>query len=268
MKPDKILYGKDEFYSNINNKIYEIYKIDNLKKEKYMKNIFKKCIKNINVNKTEIQNSSDSELIIDKKSKDFLPTEQYYLGIDFEFNKVSKNNRDVALMQINLENNSNIGYIFIFDPSKLKSKIKKYLIKILIFSSIIKILHGSESLDIPYLFNQLLIDPDLINEFCKNYYDTKFICDYINISGNLVKPKSCSIYDFLLDNNIINQEQIDNLDKIEESMGPIYLIHIDINEMDDNLFNYTLYDVIFLPQLIKKFINSNNNYIIISELFR
>jgi hypothetical protein len=242
LKPDKILYGKDQFYNNLNNKIYQIYKIDTLEKEIYMINIFNQFIKNKN-----------------KKN---------IIAIDFEFNKVSKTTRDVALMQINLENTTDIGYIFILDPAKLKKVNYKILIKLITRPKIIKVLHGSESLDIPYLFNQLLIKKKYIDNFCKNFYDTKIICDYLNIS--YLQKKSCSIYDFLFNTNIINQKQLDNLNKIEEKMGPIYLIYIDIYKLDDNLLNYALYDVLYLPELIKKLLNydmeSSSWYILISEL--
>jgi hypothetical protein len=238
MIPDKILYGKNEFYPDINNKIYNIYKIDNIKKEKYMNKLFKKFIIN---------------------QKDNI-NERHFVGIDFEFNKVSKQDREVAMMQLNLENNSNNGYIFLLYPPDLLIKSKKRLIKLLTNHLFIKILHGSESLDIPYLFNQLLIKKKLINRFCKNFYDTKYICDYIKDQN-----KSCSIYDFLLDNKILTKNQIDMLEKNEEDMGPIYLINIDIYKLSDNLFNYTLYDVLYLPELIKKFID-NDSITIISEI--
>ena len=111
MKPDKILYGKDEFYPKLNNKIYNIYNIDNRDKEKYMTKIFKSFIKN---QKNNIN-------------------EKHFIGIDFEFNKISKNDRDVALMQINIENNSNIGYIFLLYPPDLNDK----QLNILIFTMIV-----------------------------------------------------------------------------------------------------------------------------------
>ena len=45
----------------------------------------------------------------------------------------------------------------------------------------IKILHGGESLDIPYLFDQVLKDKKLIKSFCKNLFDTKYLCEYGHI---------------------------------------------------------------------------------------
>lgn len=233
-----ILYGKNEFYLNLNNKTYYIYKIDNKDKEKKMYDIFNKFIDNQNNNLDEI----------------------HYLGIDFEFNKISKGERDVALMQINIENNSNNGYIFVLYPPDLENK--EILINLLTHKNIYKILHGSESLDIPYLFNQLLISIDNINNFCKNFYDTKYLCDYYNIENDITEK--CSIYELLLNQKIIDQNKINELNKMNDIIGPLYLININIYKLNDNIFKYSLYDVIYLPELLKKFINKNiiyNKYI-------
>ena len=224
MKFDLILYGKNEFYLKLNNKTYNILKVDNLEKENYMISIF----------------------------KEFMKTKGY-IGIDFEFNKVRKGDRDVALLQLNLENDNDIAYIFVLYPPELKENNKQVLIDLLTEPKLIKILHGAESLDIPYLFNQLLITKDNINKFCNNFFDTKFLCDYKNIMTGV--QKKCSIYYLLRDNNVITNEKFEELEKIEDITGPIYLIHIDIHNLDHNVFRYSLYDVIYLPELIKKFIN-------------
>jgi hypothetical protein len=220
MKFDLILQGKNEFYPKLNNKTYNILKVDNDKKEEFMNTIF----------------------------DDF---KRGYIGIDFEFNKVTKGDRDIALLQLNLENDSDTAYIFILYPPALKEQNK--LIELLTNPKLIKILHGAESLDIPYLFNQLLITKENIDKFCTNFFDTKFLCDYKNISDKL--DNKCSIYNLLLDNKIITQDKVDELNKIEETMGPIYLVHIDIYKLSSDVLRYSLYDVIFLPELLKKFIN-------------
>ena len=185
------------------------------------------------------------------KSKDL--TNKHYLGIDFEFNKVSKTDRDVALMQINLENDSNNGYIFALYPPELSKEDNKILIDLLTNTRIIKILHGSESLDIPYLFNQLLITSENINNFCIGFNDTKYLCDYLHLEKGL-KGK-CSIYNLLADNKVITQNKVIELEKIEEITGPIYLVKIDVHNMSEYILKYSLYDVIYLPELIKKFLS-------------
>ena len=242
----KILYGKNEFYKDVNNKQYYIYVINNIDNEKIMNSIFSNFITNQNNNLSE----------------------KHYIGIDCEFNKVSKGDRIIGLMQINIENNSNDGYIFLLHPPSLSDDSK--LLELFTNPKMIKILHGSESLDIPYLFNQMLITENNINNFCKNFYDTKIICEYNNNKNKNknIDINKCSIYDLLIDNKIITNEQLERLDKIEESMGPIYLIHIDVNNLSDDLTNYALYDVIYLPELIKIYLEKDKKYkLITSEVF-
>jgi hypothetical protein len=43
-------------------------------------------------------------------------------------------------------------------------------------------------------------------------------------------------------------------------MGPIWLIKINVNNLSIPLLKYALYDVIFLPELLKKFLNFHNIY--------
>ena len=234
IKYDLILYGKDEFYPKLSNKTYNILKIDNKQKEKFMVSII----------------------------NDFIKSQNKYIGIDFEFNKISKTDRDVALMQINLENDSDIGYIFILYPPNLDKNNLNILVKLLTNKKIIKIFHGAESLDIPYLFNQLLITKENIDNFCINFYDTKYLCDYYFIDN--VTTGKCGIYNLLVDNNIITQDKLNELDKLGKEMGPLYLINISIdnlsNKLGKKIFKYSLYDVLYLPELIKKIIKRGEIY--------
>ena len=228
---DLILEGSKEFYPNLSNKKYYISIVLGDDKITNMNNIFSLFIKK----------------------------ETIYIGIDFEFNKVSRTDRDVALMQINLEDNTDTGYIFILDPKIIKNK--STLIELLTMKSAIKILHGSESLDIPYLFDKLLKTKKNIDNFCTNFYDTKYICDY-NKQGQI----KCGIYDILLSSKIITKNKFDELENMSNDIGPLYNIYININKLlgttkkNYNIFIYSLYDVIYLPELIKKYIFSGNIY--------
>jgi len=235
IKWDLILSGKKEFYPGLNSKTYYILKVDSDVKIKQMTNI----IKTFNLSSQNIKN-------------------KHYLGIDYEFNKVSKTDREVALMQINLENDSNDGYIFVLYPPELSKENNQILLDLLTNTNILKILHGSESLDIPYLFNQLLITKENIDNFCHGFYDTKYLCDYYHIESG-VKGK-CSIYNLLADNKVITEKKIIELEKIEQKTGPIYLVEIKIHNMSDDILKYAFYDVIFLPELLKKFLSKSIVY--------
>lgn len=236
MNFDLILKGTNEFYPGLNNKTYYVLKVDTPEKIKWTSNFFSNFISH--AKKTQIK---------------------HYLGIDFEFNKVGKANRDVALMQINLESDdSNDGYVIVLYPPELPKPDLDILIKLVTEPVIIKILHGAESLDIPYMFNQLLSNKIQVSGLCTNFYDTKFLCDYSHISEK--KQGRCSIYYLLTENKVITQKKFDELENIEHATGPIYLINIDIHSMSHDVFRYSLYDVLYLPELIKKYIVKGIEY--------
>jgi len=237
MEFNLILHGINEFNPIIkNNKLYNILVINNLETETYMISIFENFLNNKN-----------------KK----------YIGIDFEFNHVSKEKNELGLMQINLETNDNYGHIFLLHPNNLLDENYNKLIILITDENTYKILHGAESLDITYLFNQLLITKSNINKFCINFYDTKYLCEYYKIENNLDNKTSCGIYNLLLLFNVITKKQLKKLEKIETKMGHIWLIKIDVNELTQTLslplLCYALYDVLYLPELLKLFLNQTNN---------
>ena len=169
----------------------------------------------------------------------------FFLGIDFEFNKVN-NSRHVALIQLNY----NDEFIIMFDPSKLTVKLNKKLKEVFFKNNCTKILHGAESLDIKYLFDSFFDNDIEKKKFTYNFYDTKFICEFLNVRDN-VENKKCKIYLLLLKYQLIDQIIYEKLIANEEKMGPIYNIIVDVNNMSKELINYTLFDVFYLNILIK-----------------
>lgn len=221
-----------EIFDDYNKKNYNIYVAKNENKMNFMTKYFDYFTK---LNKTK------------------------YIGIDLEFNKVSKNNRDVALIQLNLEiSNSDIHNIFVLDPRILNKTQTNQLILLLTAPDITKIIHGGESLDIPYLFNQLFNSDELtIKKFTKNLYDTKYLCEYYHLIKN-IKAK-CSIYDLYKEYNVVTESKYKYLSNIENITGPIYLVHIDINKMSSKVLEYAVYDVLYLITLINKIRNKIKN---------
>jgi len=217
-----IINGKDYFNNDLNKKNYEIYICDNQEKINLMINYINKFRK-----------------INDKK----------YLAIDFEFNNIN-NKREIALCQINLESNTQ-GKIFLFYPLNLDKNQMNIFKNILTDINVIKILHGGESLDLPYLFDNILLSKKDRELFLENLYDTRYLCEYYNIQNNLIRK--CKINYLLLDMKVINKKQFDFLQEEEEKMGPIYNIIIDVKNMNDLLILYTTTDVLYLPELLKKY---------------
>lgn len=241
-----ILEGKNEFYKKINNKKYYILLANDDDKINYMIKIF-------------------NEFISNKKKENSFNINKY-IGMDFEFKSVSKIEKKIALFQINLEDESANAYIFIFYPPQLKKEDNDILIKLLTSKNIIKILHGGEALDIPYLYNDLFKnDKKIINKFSKNLFDTKYLCEFYHIENKI--SNKCSIYNLLYEFKIISQKKFNFLNSIEYITGPIYTITFDIDKLTNELIQYAFYDVLFLPTLLKKFISISNIYTkIIPEL--
>ena len=206
------------YYDEFNNKSYKIF----INKNKEMTKYFKEYIKNKNTK---------------------------FIGVDLEFNSVSKTKKDVALIQINLEINDN-NNIYIFDPNTLDTKQIKTFIKLLTTKDITIIMHGIESLDMPYLFDQLFNkDKKLIYKFLKNFYDTKYLCEYKHILEN--KVEKCSIYELYLEMNVISKKQYNYL----LEMSKVFDINeiININNLKPKFIEYAYYDVIYLISLFNKF---------------
>ena len=197
--------------------------------------------------------------IIDNKDKiiDFIKyiknISNKLVGIDLEFNNIN-NKREIALVQINIYNS--YKKIFIINPLDFdKNQIEVF--KTFLFKNKI-IMHGAESLDIPNMFNEFLLNESERIYFLKNYIDTKFLCEYNNIIKNI--NKKCKIYELLLNQKVINQKIYNFLEENEEKMGNIYDIIIDINTLKDNewLILYSSYDVYYLGELYISLLNLNN----------
>lgn len=185
---------------------------------------------------------------LEKYIEEFIQLKGYkVIGIDFEFNRI-KNKREIALCQINFEIDRNADSdIFLFYPPNISKHIFQ---KLLISDNIIKILHGGESLDIPYLFDYIIDEPNRII-FCDNLFDTRYMCEYYNSTNNI--NGKCKIYDLLLQMKVITLKEYNMLDENDKKMGNIWEIHIDVNNMSKELAQYSVYDVKYLPALYHSF---------------
>lgn len=234
-----ILNAKDYFNNNIinKNKQYNILLVKNNKDVKDMINFFKFF-------KNEAKNSK-------------------YVGLDFEFNS-SPEGKKIALFQINLENESDKSRIYLFYPPDLNDKELNELKSLLIDSKIKKILHGAESLDIPYLFKNIFTSSKERQLFCNNLFDTRYLCEYLHLDLKL--NEKCKIYSILLELKVITKDQYLNLLKNEEEMGPIYEVDIDVRNLDKNTMLYSAFDVLYLPRLLEQFPKNDTYQKLIPEL--
>lgn len=176
-----------------------------------------------------------------------------YVGLDFEFNK-----NEIALWQISFYPKRKHKYIFVIGPEMLNSKYKQIVIQTVFTSKMHRILHGADSLDIPYIFNVLFEkNHEYFVDFMSTVYDTRFACEYIKIITSYI-DKKCSLYDALLFFDVIDDSMYKQLNK---TIGPVYLIHWNVSNMNIKQFKYALYDVLYLKQFYKNIFTyaKNNN---------
>jgi hypothetical protein len=173
-----------------------------------------------------------------------------HIGIDFEFKQ-----RKIALMQINFETFSSKdfkteSYIWLLNPAFLNNFQNNILIKYLMINNDIhKILHGPDSQDIPYMYNEMFKkDKQTILKFTKKIIDTRFLCEYARLSIEL--DRKCSIYSALKYFGTISKQKYEALKDIEDSMGPKQDISWNINKMSSFHVKYAFYDVLFLKSYL------------------
>jgi hypothetical protein len=187
------------------------------------------------------------------------------IGLDFEYNNYrelrkrypefkNKDYRETALFQICCHFDKE-AIVVLLDPKDIKDLLYNIVVELFI-SPAKKILHGGDGLDIPYLYKDFFKNKNDIIAFTNNLYDTKILCDYINLLQN--KKEKCNIYSFLLSEKIITKNKLDELLDNEKKMGQIQYVYVDIYKIGDELLKYSIYDVIYLKELLVKILELNS----------
>ena len=236
MDKNKNIQSINNFYENpkniTNNNLTDVEKLFDIYKKDIVENKYILLIgENETVRKLFIIFLFYFDLIIKNKSK-----KHYHVGIDFEFNEGI-----VALMQLNFGK-----YLWIIDPTKYdETKINIISKKLLLNDKIYKVLHGADSLDLPYVYSEIFKnDQDKILKFMKRFIDTRFLCEYVRNSK--MENGKCSIYDAMLYFKTITQEKYDLLQKNNELMGPTQDVMWDVEKLSSFHIKYAFYDVLHL----------------------
>jgi hypothetical protein len=248
---DFIYSDKNKNYDILNNKITIINAVDTIKST---------TIKNRKIviadTKLKLKIFILQALLFAKESssKDNVVQTKYYLSIDFEFN-----NQKIALAQICFDIYKTIWIVDFTELDKLQKSV--VVDELFVNKNIIKILHGSESLDLPYIYKELFdSNKKKFVLFTKKMYDTRFLCDYYKSVLN--EHKKCSLYNALLYFGVISQEYFDELEQMNTKMGPIYKIHWNVHKIQYNKpqLMYAALDVLYLKKfLLKVFSNVKSN---------
>lgn len=213
-------------------------------------NIIHTIRRNIIVVRTDRQ----IELFLDDLKKILKNNKRVVMSIDMEFNGTY---RDIALIQLMVMNNPTDYHphtypIYIFDPRIMNTRQCQLMIDQVFRSNTIRLMHGSDSMDIRYIAT-ILSKPEM-KRFCENLVDTLFMCEIIRIIRrklNLnVPPKACSLYNSLLLTNTIDTEQYDAIDQIDTQIN--YRQRWDIMRLSKTQTIYSALDVAFLFELLNQ----------------
>lgn len=180
-----------------------------------------------------------------------------YVGIDFEFT-----DNQIRLAQLNFEHHKdNRSMIIIISPSTLSEVESEHFIELIMCNkNIKKILHGSDSKDTPYIYEELLDDnPDRIIEFTQALIDTKLLCDYYKLNRPDITDNRCSIYSEDPDSSavyyfgVVSKDQQDKLTHVLDKM-PVDITW-NIHKLTQAQKLYAQYDVIFLKYFFYRIIH-------------
>jgi len=167
-----------------------------------------------------------------------------YIGYDLEYTM-----NVVQLYQLNYEHNyDHRSFIFVASPSLMGKKIHDVFIDLnIINTKITKILHGSDSKDLPYIYEQMLgNDSQKIIKFTRSMIETRWICEYYKLNNGDSNDNKCDLYHAVWYFKLISTEKYDELQQIIVQMGSPSDIVWNIIWLDKPKTKYAYYDVIFL----------------------
>lgn len=179
---------------------------------------------------------SELTMINNKNTNNLKNKIKICLDYEFNFNKI-------GLVQVMISNKNISNNIYLFNPLEFNEKELVLIKEAIYLSPYPKILHGSEGLDIPYIYNNVLKNNSSeIKQFTHYLTDTRFKCELLN-------HKKCSLYDILYETKSINDKQNEILLDNYKKNGKIYKINWNTRNMTLEQYMYAAFDVIFLRRL-------------------
>lgn len=140
---------------------------------------------------------------------------------------------------------------FMFDPKSLHNRVRTLLIQRIVANpSVVKVLHGAESLDIPYICQGLLRnDRGLIVRFFAGFQDTLYGCELLRHGRPGI---GCNLYALLDALNVVSPRALQQLRDNERTLGALWKKRIDVRRLTPELVTYAIHDVVFLETAFQR----------------
>ena len=195
--------------------------------------------------------------------------------MDLEFNVNWKNKKQyISLIQVMMipnvkhynENRDDLP-VFLFSLENINKDSINIFVDEILCSTTTKILHGSDSMDCPHIYRDLMNQNSkkFIN-FLNSTIDTRFLCELTKrfrdrscidlLSSDVTQNKTskCSYYHALLNNGVIDRQTFDELEN--ESKKINYNKSWNVKILTDLQIKYAVYDVVYLYDLVINLMNS------------
>ena len=190
------------------------------------------------------------------------------IGFDLEYNTPPKstNQRAIAIFQLCFYL-INFNFIIFYSPKIVSNETNDLMHQVLINKNIMKIGHGTDSLDIPALYTYL-DDPDKCIKFTNTLYDTRFLCEYMNV---ITEDKLCNIYFLLEKFKAVDKKQLIALEENSKKLGEFWDSNINITTLSEDLIEYSMNDALYLKKLLanmKRSMKDKFNYKLIVQVTR
>uniref|UniRef100_A0A6C0LRR7 3'-5' exonuclease domain-containing protein n=1 Tax=viral metagenome TaxID=1070528 RepID=A0A6C0LRR7_9ZZZZ len=228
------------------------FKLDGNEEMIVLQNLDKKIVYYINMSIKNEQNVYFHSFIL-LYALESLFTKDFYVGMDFEYTR-----KQIQLAQLNFEHSVlSKSIIMMVSPNELEQTMTDNFINLIMCNkNIKKILHGSDSLDIPYLYEHMLkSDHEKIIKFTKRLIDTRYLCEYYKLNKEQPTDNKCSIYDAVYYFGVMSQHKYQELQNMIDDLPHVNDIQWNIHKMPESQVLYAQYDVIFLKYFYYKIIN-------------
>lgn len=171
-----------------------------------------------------------------------LSSKPKFIAMDFEFDNIGSEHI-LSLGQIEIDKS-----IYIYDLRRFDKIQKAKYIDYLTHSNI-KLLHGSESLDLKFMLE--FMGRSNFDKFLDMVVDTRFLCEVYHILNKTHKFK-CTIYSALFDVGAIDSKEYQILKSVRINYRQRWNID-KIDKIDKKRLTYAAKDVMFLKNLYMEY---------------
>lgn len=188
------------------------------------------------------------------------------IGFDLEFKYHKKQHIPITLQLCFYFKDASI--VIICDIINMKGDLKERIINIFTNKTILKIGHGTESMDIEAIL-KLIDSPRKQQDFIRSFIDTKLLVEFMNTYSEI---KQSNLYFSLYVYGGIDEEKLEELRDVENRLPWLWFNKASINTLTEDMVKYMSNDAYYLLNLYRGLIRymkaTNFDYKLLVDIIR